>query len=235
MDRRLALTAVVGVVVAVLLSIVATADQAPLAQRAPSLPFALPEADFPQIDIPTTEPPAGELEPLEPAERSPGWELIMSLLQYVFTAAALALALWGLKKVWRHRPRLAWRRRTPPPDFAPLDDIAAAVVADAEAQIATLRDGHARNAIVRCWSRLEHLVVDAGIPPNPSDTPSELTERVLRTHAVDGAALDQLAMLYREARFSTHALGEEHRAAAIDALERLHIDLIPRTEPAASW
>lgn len=232
-DRRLALTAVVGMLVALLFAIVATADQEPLAQRSPSLPFALPEADFSQLETPVTSPPAGEIDQRRPTEPSPGWDLLISLVQYAFTGAAIALAAWVAFKAWQHRPRLAWRRRTPRPDFVPLDDIAAAVVADAAAQIATLREGQARNAIVRCWSRLEHLVVDAGTPPQPSDTPLEFTERVLRTYAVDGVALDQLAMLYREARFSTHRMDEIHRAAAIDALERLHVDLIPRSEAAS--
>ena len=234
MDRRLALTAVVGVLVAVLFAIVATADQAPLAQRSPSLPFGLPVVDFSQVDVPVTSPPAGELDPEPPSEPSRGWALVFSLVRYSITLAAAAFVAWGVFKAWQHRPRLVWRRRAPRPDFTPLDDIVAAIVADAEAQIATLREGHARNAIVRCWSRLEHLVGDAGTPPKESDTPLEFTERVLRTHAVDGVALDQLAMLYREARFSTHAMSEVHRAAAIDALERLHVDLIPRNEPAAS-
>ena len=42
---------------------------------------------------------------------------------------------------------------------------------------------------------------------------------------LDPAATDRLASLYREARFSTHPLGEEARAAARDALAVLHADL----------
>ena len=224
----------VGLLVAMLFAIVATGDQAPLAQRAPSLPFSLPEPDFSQLQPPTTEPPIVITEPSEPTERSPGWNLVFRLVQYGFTLVVIALAIWGAARAWQRRPRLAWRRRTPRPDFVPLDDIAAAVVADADEQLATLRGGTPRNAIVECWSRLESLVAESGLPPRRSDTATEFTERVLRTHAVDGSALDRLAMLYREARFSTHVMSEEHRSAAVEAIERLHVDLSPDAASATS-
>lgn len=223
-----------GLLVAMLFAIVATGDQAPLAERAPSLPFSLPEPDFSRLQPPTTEAPFIPSQPTEPTERSPGWNLVLTLVQYGFTLVILALAAWAAATAWRHRPRLAWRRRTPRPDFVPLDDIAAAVVADADEQLATLRGGTPRNAIVQCWSRLEDLVAETGLPPDPSDTAAEFTERVLRTHAVDGSALDRLAMLYREARFSTHVMSEEHRNAAVDAIERLHLDLAPSARSATS-
>ncbi|MEO7754594.1 MAG: hypothetical protein ABIS35_14400, partial [Terracoccus sp.] len=43
--------------------------------------------------------------------------------------------------------------------------------------------------------------------------------------AVDRARLADLGALYREARFSTHPLGEDHRRRAIHDLEVLHHDL----------
>jgi len=230
-DRKLALTTVTGAFVALLFVMVATADQAPLAQRSPTVPWSLPTLEFTPPTVPDTIPPSGELTTIAPSEPSRGWEIAMSLLQYAFTAAALVLAAYGARRAWQRRPRVEWRRRTPPPDFAVLDDIAAAIVADAEAQTATLRAGHARNAIVACWSRLEHLVVDAGSRRDPADTPAEFTERILAAHTVDGTALHELAALYREARFSTHDLGEPERAAAIEALERLHAGLAHRGSP----
>ena len=62
-----------------------------------------------------------------------------------------------------------------------LDEVAAAITADAEAQQSALRRGTPRNAIVECWLRLEAAVVAAGVPRNPADTSTELTQRVLAT------------------------------------------------------
>ena len=82
-----------------------------------------------------------------------------------------------------------------------------------------------RNAIVECWLRLEAAVIAAGVERAPSDTSAELTERVLASCQVDGAAISTLAALYREARFSEHPMGEESRRSAIDALGVVHHSL----------
>jgi hypothetical protein len=47
----------------------------------------------------------------------------------------------------------------------------------------------------------------------------------LSHYAVDPGAIDALSTLYREARFSTHALGEPEREAAVSALDALHRSL----------
>ena len=49
----------------------------------------------------------------------------------------------------------------------------------------------------------------------------------------DSSAVSRLAALYREARFSDHELTEEHRAAAVAALEAIHAGLTA-TRPGAS-
>ena len=64
---------------------------------------------------------------------------------------------------------------------------------------------------------------------DPADTSTELTERVLASRHVDPAAIARLAALYREARFSDHAMGEDARRAAIEALDAVHDGL--RSEP----
>jgi hypothetical protein len=106
-----------------------------------------------------------------------------------------------------------------------MPDVALAVSADADEQRAALLRGAPRNAIVECWLRLEAAVIASGVVRNPSDTSSELTSRVIATCAVDQSSIARLAALYREARFSTHPMGEGERAAAMDALDALHADL----------
>ena len=84
-----------------------------------------------------------------------------------------------------------------------------------------LARGSPRNAIVACWARLEDAVEEAGIQRRPSETSEEMTTRVLSSRVVDAAAIESFAALYREARFSTHDLTEQHRAQAQQALEVL--------------
>lgn len=97
--------------------------------------------------------------------------------------------------------------------------------ADVEAAIAQtlagLDEGSPRNAVVACWVRLEELAAARGLERRPADTPAEFVSRALGTYRLDPAALQRLAELYREARFSRHTIGEQHRDEARGCLERL--------------
>ena len=95
----------------------------------------------------------------------------------------------------------------------------------ASAQRALLSAGTPRNAIVEVWNRFEALAAKAGASRRPWETSSEFTLRVLEAVDADSSAVAQLAGLYREARFSDHELTEEHRAAAVAALEVIHAGL----------
>jgi Domain of unknown function (DUF4129) len=178
------------------------------AGRPPSLEEA-PRATFAPVEVG------------EPGDRlGPTW--LGPALAIVLGLALLASIVYWL--VTRH-----WRRPTglhrPPGPAEPLPDVAAAV-RDADAELHdALRGGSPRNAIVACWVRLEAAVAAAGVPPRPADTSVELTKRVLAEHTVDGEAIGRLGELYREARFSTHELGEAHRQSAIAALAALQDEL----------
>ena len=95
------------------------------------------------------------------------------------------------------------------------------LVVDAEATRAALQGGTARNAIVACWMQLERAATAAGLPRIAAETPAEYVQRVVTAASVDPEPIGQLAALYREARFSRHALGEEHRGRAVLALHRV--------------
>ena len=132
----------------------------------------------------------------------------------------------GIVWLWRHR----WRRPPLPVarDFDVLPDVAAlwaAVTREAGAALDTMPEGSPRNAIVRCWLRLEDSVAEAGLPREPWETSAEFTLHVLKALDVDPRAISALARLYREARFSAHELGEDSRTAARAALHQLHEDL----------
>ena len=109
-------------------------------------------------------------------------------------------------------------------DFEALDDrrrIAVAMAEDGAEQARLLEEGEARNAIVECWHRFEVQAARAGLGRRPAETSSELALRMLDAADVDRAAVTRLLELYREARFSGHEVGEDDRAAAIDALARI--------------
>ncbi len=112
--------------------------------------------------------------------------------------------------------------------FTVLDEpgrVAEEVVGDADEQDALLRDGDARNAIVATWHRFEVQGERAGVPRRASETSSEYALRILDLAAADTVPVTRLAELYREARFSDHAITEEHRAEAITVLAAIRRSL----------
>jgi hypothetical protein len=88
-----------------------------------------------------------------------------------------------------------------------------------------LSRGTPANAVVAAWVRLEDAVRGAGLRDDDSRTPTELVTSVIRGLGVRQAPLDQLAALYREARFSRHAVSEEARARAGEVLREIQVDL----------
>lgn len=220
MTRRAGVALLTGTVVVVLFAAVATGGEVKFADRAPSFPGSG-----------ATEEPVATTPPTQPAyddSTRPSVvhvpHLVGVLVRAVLFALLAVLVALVVRNVWRHRPRLRWRfgRRRRASKFDVLDDVAAAVGADAEAQRAALRRGSPRNAIVECWLRLEKAVATAGVRHDPADTSTELTMRVLTSVHVDQDAIERLAVLYREARFSDHSMGEDARRAAIDALDAIH-------------
>lgn len=116
------------------------------------------------------------------------------------------------------------RRRTAEFEVLPAAPGLAAeeIVRDADEQTALLLRGTPRNGIVACWHRFEVQAGAAGIGRQPWETSAEFTLRVLDLVSADERAVAELAVLYREARFSDHDLDESVRAAAVDALARIH-------------
>ncbi len=88
-----------------------------------------------------------------------------------------------------------------------------------------LSRGTPANAVVAAWVRLEDAVRGAGLRDDDSRTSTELVTSVIRGLGVRQAPLDQLAALYREARFSRHPVGEDARARAGEALREIQADL----------
>jgi hypothetical protein len=220
----------IAAAVAIVLLASAGSDRAQFAENAPRLPWedatvTLPPR--PAADDPTL-PPTPPFEPVQGTELPAA---VTAVLVLAAVGGVVAVVVFGVRRAqprWRERRDLrGWRPPTGEvaPDLVPDDAALVAVAADAQEQRAALLRGTPRNAVVECWMRLEAAVVSAGIDRDPSDTSTELTQRVLGRHAVDPGALRTLAALYREARFSDHELDEEDRAFAVAALDAVHAGL----------
>ncbi|MEO7268923.1 MAG: DUF4129 domain-containing protein [Knoellia sp.] len=103
-----------------------------------------------------------------------------------------------------------------------LPDVLIAGLRDSEAQ---LDRGTSAEAVINAWLTLERTAIAVGIDDDQSRTPTELVTAVLNEYDVDQGAIERLAALYREARFSRHLIGEGHREAARAAVRRVREDL----------
>ena len=152
------------------------------------------------------------------------WTLEVLLL--VAMVAFVAFLLVQLRRAWGRRAARPDER--PEIDFLALDEparIAAAIAEDAAEQDAVLRDGEPRNAIVAAWRRFEIQGDRAGVGRHSWETSSEFALRMLERVDAESDAVNRLAGLYREARFSDHEITESHRADALVALDRIRRSL----------
>ena len=103
-----------------------------------------------------------------------------------------------------------------------LPDVLLAGVRASEAQ---LDRGTSGEAVINAWLTLERTAVAIGVDDDRSRTPAELVATLLAGQDVDRPAIERLAELYREARFSTHPVREDQREAAREALRTVREDL----------
>jgi hypothetical protein len=75
-------------------------------------------------------------------------------------------------------------------------------------------DTDPREVVIACYLRMEGALARAGSPRGAAETPLELLSRVLGEQAVPDADVRRLTALFTEARFSTHPVTDEMRAAA---------------------
>ncbi len=142
-----------------------------------------------------------------------GWVLVL-----VLAAAATLLAVVLVRALLR-----AWRARRLPPeeDTGTADVVPAAVLADQSERLAALGSGTPREGIIAAWARLEASIAIAGVPLMRSRTSTEVVLATLRSHDVPADTLEELAALFREARYSPHDLGESDRRRAEEAHRRV--------------
>lgn len=152
-----------------------------------------------------------------------GWLIQVAILVAVLLLAARVVV--GLVRRWRDRRR---PERSEDVEFDVLgspERLARAFVEDAGTQQQELATGPPRNGIVAAWSRFELQAADLGANPHPWETSSEFTLRILDRIGADAGAVQRLAELFREARYSEHPMDEADRDAAAEALERIRLSL----------
>ena len=111
------------------------------------------------------------------------------------------------------------RPKVPGGPAAPTPELAEAV----EEGRRMLESGPIDDAVVACWVRLEEAAAGGGVARLPSETPTELTVRLLDRFDVPEGAVNRLLGLYRTARYSRHQLGEADRAVALACLHAIGV------------
>jgi hypothetical protein len=158
----------------------------------------------------------------DPSRRSTSWPVLAAV------AAVLVAAVAGARLVAARRDE-GLDLDAPPPEDASARDLSAAVRA-AESELGVHAD--ARAAVVAAYTAMAASIAAGlrrrGGVPRASDTPTELLERAAAAGLVHGDPAATLTVLFREARFSRHPMGEPERRAAVRALEAVRDELAAR-------
>jgi hypothetical protein len=203
----------------------------------PILRGIVPDEQTPRQGPPPGVKPPPEASPRRPREAHEHLGVDITIAMY----AILILLLLGLAAIVVRRVTL---RRRPSRDAEQVADpkgleqdweltVSQDLARSASRGLAALHEGEPRDAIVRCWTELEDAVEQTGLARDPALTSEEFTAAVLHEYAVKRADIETLGALYREARFSEHPMGEDHRARAIAALRLLRDELGPSDGPHA--
>ena len=172
------------------------------------------------VDSGTSE--GQKLSSLRPSASQP---FIVDLVSWVAKVALALIVLAVLVAVVRELRRW-WATREAPQETVADDVLVPEVLLrGAREGEELLAVGTPANAVVAAWVALEAGVRAVGVRDDATRTSEELVTAVLRSYSVDRGPLDALAALYREARFSTHPIGEDMRDRAREALQQVQVEL----------
>ena len=204
--------------------VITTSSTTPIVRSPDAVSAATPTvAPTPSVGTATASPPS-KPQPQQADLPRVVWFLLYGLL--LVLAGLLLWLLWGLVERRRRKAQVAGFT---PSDLDTFDaDAEQRLVDVVQEQLADLSSGSPRNAGVACWLALEEAVTDTGLYRHPSSTSVEFTETVIEAYTLNEAAIRRLSALYREARFSSHAITEQHRQAAARALQTLSAELSHR-------
>ena len=137
-------------------------------------------------------------------------------LTALIVVASIAAALGYLILSGAHRP---WRRKSVPVIAERLAAAASAAIDDASA------DADARAGVIRAYLRMTQTLAAEGLPRARHETELEYMERVFEWMAAPSEPITRLTILFSEARFSQHPVGDDMRRDAVAALETIREDL----------
>ena len=189
--------------------------------------------DEPSFSTQTADAGRGQTdeEPNERRGEPPGWvravAFVLELLTLGVVLFLVGRLLRRLRQMWQARTR----RRRPQLEEVEFEVLGSAgrvtdaIDDGAVEQRTLLEEGEPRNAIVACWDRFEQQATRGGVVRRPWQTTGEYVLGVLDLVGADHGAVGRLADLYREARFSDHPMTDDHRRAALDALDSIHRSL----------
>lgn len=176
--------------------------------REPRPPTTLPAGD----QVPTTSGPAD----LGPGINAIDWLMVFFAL--VVLVIAIRVIQWLLNR--------DWEQSDAPAEDELSDDLDLLLEATSEeARARALTEGEPRNVVVRCWVALEDAAAASGLARDPSETAAEFTRRFLGSWDVDVDLTQELAELYREARFSRHPVSRETGDRAVAVVSSIHDQL----------
>ena len=139
-----------------------------------------------------------------------------NLFGYLAALAALIVIVLVVRTRGVTVGRSGWPRW--PRNVSAGDDLPEIEQPDLMAEVAAADEalgvGSPKNAIVACWMQLERGVAASGLERLPAETSLEYVERVVAASSVRPEPIQELADLYREARFSRHDMSEADRGRA---------------------
>jgi len=148
---------------------------------------------------------------------APALDWLMIFFALVILAIAVKFLQWLLRREWEHEE---------PPAEELDDDLGLLLTATSqETRRAALAEGEPRNVVVRCWVALEDAAASSGLARDPAETAAEFTRRFLGVWDVDEASTQELAELYREARFSRHPVARATGERAVALVGSIHDQL----------
>lgn len=83
-----------------------------------------------------------------------------------------------------------------------------------------------KDAIIAAWLSLENAAKEAGTIRDPAQTPTEFTLQVLSDTPATPQAIEELLVLYQQARFTNDPLNSDARTRALTIMARLEQDFV---------
>jgi hypothetical protein len=112
------------------------------------------------------------------------------------------------------------------PGYEAVDDDRELLAEAVDSGRRALRGGDdARAAVIACYAAMETSLAASGVARRASDSPRDLLERVVSAGRLTGPSAAALTALFREARYSTHPMGDSHRDRAAEALHDIAAQL----------